>query len=423
MLQFMGARVGRASAALAVVAALAWSPAARAAEEITIGFGMALTGGLAAVGKTALLAMQMWRDDVNAKGGLLGKPVKLIWYDDQSQPSTVPGIYTKLMDVDKVDFVVSGYATNQVAPAIPVVMNANKVFLGLFALDANGEFHYPKYFSMLPTGSDPKIAFSKGFIDAAMKLNPKPKTLAIIGADAEFPKNAIDGIRVNAKQAGLNIVYDKTYPPPTTDFTPIVRAIQAANADIVYIASYPPDSVGMVRATNEVGLKAQLIGGGMVGLQITAIKTQLGPLLNGFTSYDWWVPTDKMKAFPGIPEFLQKYQAKAPGEGVDPLGYYLPIFAYSYLQVLGDAVAATKSMDQDKVADYIRINSFKTLAGDIRFGKNGEWEKPRVLMVQYQNIKGNDLEQFRTIGHEVVFDPPEYKTGDVKAPFVPEGKK
>ena len=416
-------RIGRALAAVAVAGTLCWAPMARAADQITIGFGMALTGGLAAVGKSALLAMQLWRDDVNAKGGILGKQVKLIWYDDQSNPSTVPGIYTKLMEVDKVDFVVSGYATNQTVPAIPVVMNANKLLFGLFALDANGEFHYPKYFSMLPTGSDPKIAFSKGFFDAAEHLNPKPKTLAIIGADAEFAKNAIDGARVNAKTAGFNVIYDKTYPPSTTDFTPIVRAIQAVNADVVYVASYPPDSVGMVRAINEVGLKTRLIGGGMVGLQITSIKTQLGPLLNGFTTYDWWVPTKKMEAFPGVMDFLKKYQAKAPGEGVDPLGYYLPIFAYSYLQILGDSIAATKSMDQDKVADYIRSHEFHSLAGDIRFGKNGEWEKPRVLMVQYHNIKGNDVDAFRSADHEIVFDPPEYKTGDVATPFTPEGKK
>jgi branched-chain amino acid transport system substrate-binding protein len=421
-------RVARGAATLLVAAGLAgWGPAApktaRAADPIKIGFGMALTGGLAAVGKTGLLAMQIWEADTNAKGGLLGRPVKLVFYDDQSSPSTVPGIYTKLLDVDKVDFVVSGYATNQVAPAIPVVMAADKVFLGLFALDANGEFRYPKYFSMLPTGSDPKVAFSKGFFDAATHLDPKPKTLAIVGADAEFAKNAIDGARLNAKDAGFNVVYDKTYPPPTTDFTPIVRAIQATNPDVVYIASYPPDSVGMVRAINEVGLKARLMGGGMVGVQITAIKTQLGPMLNGFTSYDWWVPSDKMKAFPGVQDFLKKYQAQAPEQGVDPLGYYLPIFAYSYLQVLGDAITATKGLDQDKIADYIRANSFNTLAGDIRFGKNGEWEKPRVLMVQYHNIKGSDVDQFRTIDHEVVFDPTEYKTGNVAAPFVPEGKK
>src|ERR1041384_3770627 len=141
--------------ALAAVSAFALAaPAAPAVaqsgEPIKIGFGMALTGPLAGFGKQALLGMKIWEEETNAKGGLLGRPVKLTWYDDQSTPSTVPGIYTKLLDVDKVDFIVSGYATNQTAPAIPVAMAQNKLLLGLFALDANGEFHYPKYFSMLP---------------------------------------------------------------------------------------------------------------------------------------------------------------------------------------------------------------------------------------------------------------------------------
>ncbi|TMJ49160.1 MAG: branched-chain amino acid ABC transporter substrate-binding protein, partial [Alphaproteobacteria bacterium] len=115
--------------------------AARAAEPITIGFGMALTGGLAAGGKTALLAMQIWQDDVNAKGGLLGRQVKLIFYDDQTNPATVPGIYTKLLDVDKVDLIVSGYGTNMIAPAMPIAIQNDRLFLGLFGLDVNSEFH------------------------------------------------------------------------------------------------------------------------------------------------------------------------------------------------------------------------------------------------------------------------------------------
>jgi branched-chain amino acid transport system substrate-binding protein len=332
-------RVARGAAALLVAAGLfgaaTWSTRATAEEPIRIGFGMALTGGLAAVGKTALVAMQIWEADVNAKGGLNGRPVKLVFYDDQSNPSTVPGIYTKLIDVDKVDFVVSGYATNMVAPAIPVVMAQNKLFFGLFALAANSQFHYPKYFSMLPTGPEPKTAFSKGFFDVAMSLTPKPKTIAIVAADAEFAKNASDGARENAKAAGLKIVYDRSYPPPpaTTDYTPIVRSIQTTNADLVYVASYPVDTVGIVHAITEVGLKAQLLGGGMVGLQITAFKQQLNTQLNGLVDYDFWTPAPTMM-FPGIADFLKTYQAKAPGEGVDPLGYYLPPYAYAYLQVL-----------------------------------------------------------------------------------------
>jgi len=396
--------------AAALALCLTASGVARAAEPITIGFGMALSGGLAAIGKSALLAMQIWEADTNAKGGIMGRPVKLVYYDDQSNPPTVPGIYSKLIDVDKVDFVVSGYATNMVVPALPVVMQHDRLFLGLFALAANHEFHYPKYFSMLPTGPDPRRAFSQGFFDVAMASDPKPKTIAIVAADAEFAKNASDGARDIAKSLGLKIVYDKTYPPTTTDYTPIVRAIQATEPELVYIASYPPDSVGMARAINEVGLKARYIGGGMVGLQITPIKMQLGPVIDGFLDYDFWIPAPTMQ-FPGITELLKKYQAQAGAAGVDPLGWYLPPFAYANLEVLAQAVEGAKSLDQDKLADYIRTHTFKTVVGDIAYGKDGEWAKSRVLEVQFRGLKANDLESIRDTKTETIVDPPEYSTG------------
>ncbi len=406
--------------AFASIAALAAcvlaTGAARAAQPITIGFGMALSGGLAAAGKTALLAMQIWRDDVNAKGGLLGRPVKLDYYDDQSNPPTVPGIYTKLLDVNKVDLIVSGYGTNMIAPAMPIAISHNRLFFGLFGLAVNSEFHYPKYFSMLPTGPDPKHAFCDPFFKVAMQGNPKPKTLAIVAADAEFPKNASEGARDLAKTFGLKIVYDKTYPPSTVDYDPIVNAVQATNPDMVFVASYPPDSVGMVRAATEVGLKTRYFGGGMVGLQYTSVKEQFGPKLNGIIDYDWWIPAPTMQ-FPGITDFLKKYQAKAPGEGIDPLGWYLPPFAYAELQVLGDAVEATKSLDQTKLADYIRSHPFKTIVGDITFGNDGEWSKPRVLEVQWQNIKSKGLDQFKDTKVEAILEPAQYRTGTVTAPY------
>ena len=238
--------------AAALIAVLGFVVPARAAEPIKIGFGMGLTGGLAASGKAALLAMQIWEEATNANGGLLGRPVKLIYYDDQSNPATVPGIFTKLLDVDKVDLVTGDYGTNLLAPAMPVVIQHKMTFFALFGLDVNHEFQYPKYFSMQPAGGpDPAVSFSKGFFEIAAAQNPKPKTLAIIAADAEFPHNASDGARKNAKAAGLQIVYDKTYPPTTTDYTPIVRAIDAANADVVISLSYPPDAVGMVRGERD----------------------------------------------------------------------------------------------------------------------------------------------------------------------------
>jgi len=281
---------GKLAVAAGTAATLAGTASAQA-KPLTIGFGMALTGGLAPNGKAALLAMQIWEQDINAKGGLLGRPVKLVFYDDQSNPSTVPGLYTKLLDVDKVDIVVSGYATNMVAPAMPVVMQHDRTFFSLLGLAVNSEFHYPRYFSMTPTGGPkPKESFAEGFFAVAAEQTPKPQTLAMVGADAEFPRNALEGVRAQAKQYGLKIVYDKNYPPTTADYTPIVRAVAATNPDIFFAASYPPDSVGIIRASHEIGFKPKLYGGGMVGLQATALKTQLGPLLNGIVTYDFWLP-------------------------------------------------------------------------------------------------------------------------------------
>ena len=407
----------RACVAL-VVCALVFAGAAwaQSGEPIKIGFSMALTGGLAPNGKSALLAQKIWEEDINGKGGLLGRPVKLIYYDDKSSPAEVPSIYTKLLDIDKVDLIIGPYATAIIAPAMPIVIQRKKTFIGLLGLAVNSEFNYPNYFVMIPSGPDAKPAFTKGFFDIAMAQNPKPQTVAIVAADQEFSRNAADGARENAQKAKLKIVYDKTYPPSTTDFAPIVRAIQATNPDILNINSYPPDSVGMVRAINEIGFKPKMIGGGMVGLQATAIKTQLGPLLNGFTNYDFWLPVPKMQ-FPGVADLIARYQARAGAEGVDPLGYYMAPWGYAQLQVLQQAVEGTKSLDDAKLGDYIRANTFKTVVGDVKFGAKDEWAESRVLQVQFQHVKGNDVAQFKDISTQVVVSPPAYESGKVIYPY------
>ncbi len=398
--------------------ALAGTEPARieAAAPIRIGFGMALTGGLAANGKAALLAMQIWKDDVNKKGGILGRPVEFIYYDDQTNPATVPGIYTKLLDVDKVDLVVSGYGTNLIAPALPIVMERKLTFMGLFGLGNNEKYHYSRYFQISPGGPKASESFSRGFFEIAAKQNPRPKTLAIVGADAEFPHNALAGARPNIKEFGFQVVYDKTYPPNTTDFTPIVRAIKATNPDLVFVASYPPDSVGMILAAHEVGLEPKLFGGGMVGLHFTSLLSKLGPKLNGIVDYGFWVPEPTIK-FPGIDAFLKKYQAEAVKAGVDPLGYYLPPWAYAMMQVLGQAIEATKGLDQQKIADSIHATEFDTIVGKVKFGADGEWQTSRMLEIQFQNIKGNDVDQFRQPGKQVVVFPEALKSGQLIYPY------
>jgi branched-chain amino acid transport system substrate-binding protein len=291
-------------------------------------------------------------------------------------------------------------------------------FIGLFALDINEEFKYPKYFSMLPVGPDPRRAISEGFFDIVKQYKDKLglKTMALAVGDGEATLNGADGARKNAKAAGIDLVYDKTYPLNTADFSPIIRAIQATNPDIVYLSSYPNDSVGFIRSVHEMGLNTKIFGGSPTGPQSTSIKMSLGSMLNGLITFDWWLPSPKLE-FPGVAELLKKYQARAPKVGVDPLGYYLGPWAYADLQVLGEAVEATKGLDQDKIATYIHATTFKTVVGDVKFGEDGEWAVPRMLQVQYQHIKSNDVEQFRDPKNSVILTPPNLKDGTIVYPY------
>ena len=252
-------------------------------------------------GKQLLIALQLWRDDVNAKGGLLGRPVELVYYDDQSNPSNVPGIYNKLINVDKVDLLLGPYATNMVAAAMPVIVENNKLTISMMAVGINRHFNYPKYFSMLSLGPDGVRAFSKGFFDLA----------AAAEAEAADGRDAIGRCRICSRP--LRTARART-PPPTVSRSSTTRAIRRqrrilrrpcapsrpCNPDVVFVAAYPPDTVGIVRAAHEIGLKPKMFGGTMIGLLITPIKAQLGPILDGLVIMESFVPAPTFD-FPGLP--------------------------------------------------------------------------------------------------------------------------
>ncbi len=184
----------------------------------------------------------------------------------------------------------------------------------------------------------------------------------------------------------------------------------------MFVCSYPNDSVAIVRAVNEIGVGegVKIFGGGMVGLQFTPNMVSLGAMLNGIVNYNSYVPGVK---YPGIEEFLSRYQKKAAEEKVDPLGFYLPPFGYAIGQMVEQAVAGTKSLDHKKLAEYLHKNEMKTIVGPIRYRADGEWAQPRMLMAQFRGIVDKDMDQFRQTGKQVVLYPPQYKTGDVVAPF------
>ena len=342
----------------AIAAVLCFAGIAAAQQPIKIGMSMPQTGSLGAGGKAALLALQMWVEDVNAKGGLLGRKVELIVYDDQTNPALTPAIYTKLLDVDKVDLLIAPYGTVPTAPIMPLVKQRNLLLMGNFSFQVNRTVKHDMWFNNSPWND--AASWSDGFIGAGQKLGAK--TIAFLAADQEFAQNLANGARELAKKAGMQTVYDQNYPPATVDFSSMIRAIRAAKPDIVFVMSYPNDSVAIVRAVNEIGVgdSVKIFGGGMVGLQFTPIMESLGSSLNGIVNYNSYVPGIK---YPGVEDFLQRYAKKAGEAKVDPLGFYLPPFNYAIGQMLEQAITATKSLDHKVLADYMRKNEMKTIVG------------------------------------------------------------
>ena len=387
---------------------LAASALAFAQQPIKIGLSMPQTGPLGGGGKAALLALQMWRDDVNAKGGMLGRKVELISFDDQGNPALTPGIYTKLLDIDKVDLLIAPYATVPTAPLMPLVKQRGLLLMGNFSFQVNHTVKHDMWFNNAPWGD--ANSWFEGFFLASKQVSGK--TVAFLAADQEFAQNLASGAKVLAKQHGLTTVYEQNYPPTTVDFSSMMRAIRAAKPDMVFVASYPGDSVAIVRAVNEVGVgpTVKLFGGGMVGLQFTPIMESLGSQLNGIVNYTSFAPG---MDFPGIKDFFERYSKKAIEAKVDPLGFYLPPFNYAIGQMLEQAVAATKSLDHKKLAEYLHKNEMKTIVGPINFGPDGERAKPSVPMIQFRGILDKNVEQFRQTGKQVIIYPPQYKSGEV----------
>jgi branched-chain amino acid transport system substrate-binding protein len=381
---------------------------------IKIGMSMPQTGGLAGGGKASLLGIEIWRDDVNAKGGLLGRKVELVVYDDKSSASETPAIYSKLIDVDKVDLLFAPYATVPTAPIMPMVKQRGLLLIGNFSFQVNSKIGHDMWFNNAPWG--PPDSWASSFLDIAQKAGGK--SIALLAADQEFAQNLAITARNVAKKRDMPIVFDQAYPPNTVEFSSIVRALKATKPDVVYVASYPPDSAGILRAVNEIGIgdNVKIFGGGMVGLQFGAVMENMGSLLNGVVNYNSWLP-EKSMYFEGTKEFFDTYTKRAVEAKVDPLGYYLAPFGYTSGQLVEQAIKAVGSLDQKAIAKYLRENTHKTIVGPIAFSADGERRETAVLQAQFRGVVDKNIDQFRSAGKQVILFPENLKSGELVSPF------
>jgi branched-chain amino acid transport system substrate-binding protein len=383
---------------------------------LKIGYCLSLSGALASNGKTAQLAHQIWQENVNKSGGLLGRSVELVCLDDQTNPNLVADIYKRLLEVEKVDVVIGGYGDNSVAPAMPLIMDRKRFFVGLMALAVNAKFHYPQYFVMIPTGPQPNLALTEGFFQIAGQQKPKPETVAILIADAPFSQSPAQGAKENLARQGMRVISEGKYPLSTTDFSPFMEELKKLNPDVIFFCSYINDSIALIKAMNAAGLSPKLVGGAMIGPQNGIVKAALGPLLNGFVNYEYWLPVPSLLN-PQIESIISAYQSRAEKAGADPLGYYVGPQAYAQLQVVEQAVKAVGSLDDAALSDYTRKATFETVVGKVKFGEGGGWEQPRVLTVQFQNIESNDISEFKKPDTQAVVFPSEVASASVIYPY------
>jgi len=398
----------------AMAVAVLTSGASAEEPPIKIGMSMAQTGGLAAGGKASLLGIEIWRDDINARGGLLGRKVELVVYDDKSSAAETPAIYAKLLDIDKVDLLFAPYATVPTAPIMPLVKQRGMLLMGNFSFQVNSKVGHDMWFNNAPWG--PADSWASAFLGLGQKAGGK--TVAFLSADQEFAQNLVKTARDVAKQRELPVVFDQAYPPNTVEFSSIIRALNAAKPDIVYVASYPPDSAAILRAVNEIGVgdNVKIFGGAMVGLQFAGVMENLGSLLNGVVNFNTWLPEPSMY-FDGTKAFFETYSKRAVAAKVDPLGYYLAPFGFAMGQLIEQAVNATKSLDQKTLAKYLRENVHRTIIGPIAYSADGEWKETATLEAQFRGVVDKNIDQFRSSGRQVILFPDRLKTGDLIFPF------
>ena len=183
--------------------------------------------------------------------------------------------------------IISGYGTVPIVAAMPVVMGRKKTFLAFYALDANAQFNYDRYFTEQPSGPNPQSEFSVGYFQLAAGIAPKPQTVAIVGADAEFGQIAMAGAREHAKKHGSRSSMTRAIRwLPDSPRSRQHEDPQSGSRRRLY----PPDTAGMLRAIYEVGLTAEMIGGGMVGCNSPRSSSSSAISSTTSSAYDYYAP-------------------------------------------------------------------------------------------------------------------------------------
>jgi branched-chain amino acid transport system substrate-binding protein len=369
-----------------------------AQTPIKIGASMSVTGTYAKPGTYQKQGYDVCIDELNAKGGILGRKVELVIYDDQSNPATAVRLYEKLITEDKVDAVMGPYSSAVSEAVANVTEKYKKVMVAPLAATTSIFKKGRKYIFMVIT---PAENYLDGLIDMAAKRGLK--TVAIINEDTLFPKASAAGTAEAAKKKGMQVVLQEAYPKGNTDFSALLVKIKAANPDVIAAGTYFDDAVAITRQMKELNVNPKMFGltvGGDLPEFYDLLK-QNAEYVYGSTQWDESLP------YPGQKEFLAAYKAKFKGQ--EPS--YHTAAGYAGCIIYAEAVKKAGTLDADKVRDQLLKMEIKTAFGDYKVEPDGFQIAHKMVMLQWQD------------GKRIVVWPDDLANGKMRYPTPEWGKR
>jgi branched-chain amino acid transport system substrate-binding protein len=384
----MKPRTATIAASLAVlVVAIAALPPASAQQPIRIGASLSQSGSFASLGQTQLRGYQLCIKHTNEKGGLLGRPLVLVFEDDRSEAATAVKIYEKLIAQDKVDAILGPYSS----PITDAVADVSEKYrMPMVAPNAAATSIFRKGRRYVYMVTSPAEVYLEGLIDMAAKHGLK--SVAIIHEDTLFPRASAQGTAELAARKGMQVVFTDAYPKGTTDFTATVAKIRAANPEVVAAATYFNDAVAITQALKQADVNPKMFGV-TVGGDLPKFHEVLGRDAEFVYGGSQWVEDlvtlraggliPVARQFPGAKEFVESYRKEFPGADLS----YQSAAGYGACQIFADAVKQAGSLDGERIRDAILKLDARTIYGAFRVDQGGFQVAHKMVTFQWQDGK------------------------------------
>jgi len=346
-----------------------------AQNTVKIGVIAPLTGSHAAFGEAHKNGYSIALDEINAKGGVLGKKLELDWYDDQSKPDQAVQGVSKLVDQDRVPLILGAYSSENTKAIVPA-MNQRETPLIIPTATADNvmDTKSPWIFRICAGANDYAAATI-----AFLKKNGAPKTMAIVYENTNFGQSNKNSMVAAAKEAGINVMAVESYEAKSPDYKAVLQRVKQANPEVVYFCSYLLDATTLMRQAREIDLNPKYYTSAGTGFAAAEFPTAKGAGKNAdFTfSVSQWLPEAK---WAGSKEFDAEYFKRFNSHP-----QYHAMQAYAALLLAAQAINKAKSADPAKIRDAVKgLNLASTPFGPIKFDANGQNQHP-VLITQVQN--------------------------------------